>query len=84
MTFKRHDKQTFIVDTAGEASPPGTIVLARIPDLLGAGRSAEMTYYESSAGAKVFAAGAINFAASLGQPAVDRLLTNVWARLIVP
>ena len=43
-----------------------------------------MTYYESSAGAKVFAAGAINFAASLGQPAVDRLLTNVWARLIVP
>ena len=59
-------------------------MLARIPDLLGAGRSAEMTYYETPAGARVFAAGAINFAASLGQPAVDRLLTNVWNRLTVP
>jgi hypothetical protein len=47
------------------------------------GRSAEMTYYET-AGAKVFAAGVINFGASLGQPAVERLLANVWARLSVP
>ena len=59
-------------------------MLARIPDLLGAGRSTEMTYYETPAGAKVFAAGAINFAASLGQQAVDRLLANVWARLAAP
>ena len=43
-----------------------------------------MTYYETPAGAKVFAAGAINFAASLGDPAVDRLLTNMWTRLTVP
>jgi hypothetical protein len=43
-----------------------------------------MTYYETAAGAKVFAAGALNFAASLGQPEVDRLLANVWARLSVP
>ena len=43
-----------------------------------------MTYYETPAGAKVFAAGVINFSASLGQPAVDRLLTNVWSRLAVP
>jgi len=43
-----------------------------------------MTYYETKAGAKVFAAGALNFAASLGQPAVDRLLANVWARLSLP
>ena len=59
-------------------------MLARIPDLLGAGRSAEMTYYETPAGAKVFAAGALNFAASLGQPVVDRLLANVWVRLAAP
>jgi hypothetical protein len=26
----------------------------------------------------------INFGASLGEAAVDRLLTNVWARLTVP
>jgi hypothetical protein len=59
-------------------------VLARIPNLLGGGRTAEMTYYETPAGAKVFAAGVINFGASLGDPAVARLLENVWARLTVP
>jgi hypothetical protein len=72
------------IDARTAASPPGTRVLARIPDLLGAGRSAEMTYYETAAGAKVFAAGALNFGASLGEPEVDRLLTNVWARLSRP
>ena len=72
------------IDARTPASPRGIQVLARIPDLLGAGRSAEMTYYETPAGAKVFAAGAINFAASLGQQAVDRLLANVWARLAAP
>ena len=51
---------------------------------LGPGRSAEMTYYETPAGAKVFAAGALNFGASLGRPEVDRLLANVWTRLSVP
>jgi hypothetical protein len=74
----------FEIDARAPASPRGIQVLARIPDLLGAGHSAEMTYYETPSGAKVFAAGAINFAASLGQPAVDRLLANVWARLAVP
>ena len=72
------------IDARTAASPPGITVLAHIPDLLGSGRSAEMTYYETPAGAKVFAAGAINFGASLGLPAVDRLLTNVWTRLSVP
>ena len=59
-------------------------MLARIPDLLGPGRSAEMTYYETPAGAKVFAAGALNFAASLGDPVVARIMDNLWARLSVP
>jgi hypothetical protein len=43
-----------------------------------------MTYYETPAGAKVFAAGALNFAASIGEPAVARLLENVWSRLSRP
>jgi hypothetical protein len=43
-----------------------------------------MTYYENAAGAQVFAAGALNFGASLGRPEVDRLLANVWARLSRP
>lgn len=72
------------IDGRTGASPPGTQVLARIPNLLAGGRSAEMTYYETPARAKVFAAGVINFGASLGEPAVDRLLTNVWSRLAVP
>jgi hypothetical protein len=69
------------IDARTPATPPGTIVLARIPDLLGPGKTAEMTYYETAAGAKVFAAGALNFAASLGDPQVARLMENVWARL---
>jgi hypothetical protein len=72
------------IDARTSASPPGTWVLAHIPDLLGSGRSAEMTYYENAAGAKVFAAGALNFGASLGRPEVDRLLANVWTRLSRP
>ena len=35
------------IDARGPASPPDVQVLATIPDLFGAGRSAEMTYYET-------------------------------------
>ena len=72
------------IDARTPASPPGIELLAHIPDLLGPGRTAEMTYYETPAGAKVFAAGSLNFGASLGRPEVDRLLANVWARLSTP
>jgi hypothetical protein len=72
------------IDARTGSSPPGTQLLAEIPGLLGAGRSAEMTYYETPAGAKVFAAGALNFAASLATPEVSRLLENVWGRLSAP
>ena len=51
---------------------------------MGPGRTAEMTYYETPPGAKVFAAGALNFTASIGEPAVARLVENVWARLAQP
>ena len=68
------------IDSRSPASPPGTIVLARIPDAIGR-RDAEMTYYETPAGARVFSAGAVNFAASIRDPAVSRLVENVWARL---
>ncbi len=68
------------IDARSESSPPGTTVLARIPNLIGA-HDAEMTYYETAAGAKVFAAGVVNFAASITDPAVSRLVENLWARL---
>jgi hypothetical protein len=69
------------IDQRTPASPPQTILLAQIRDLMGPGRSAEMTYYETPAGSRVFAAGALNFAASIADPVVERLLENVWARL---
>ena len=81
-TFGRYGIE---IDERTSSSPPGTQVLARIPDILpNAGRSAEMTYYETPAGAKVFAAGALNFAASVNEPVVSQLLENLWARLSLP
>ena len=65
-------------------SPRGTIVLARIHDIFGPGRSAEMTYYETKAGAKVFSAGVMNFGGSAEWPVVSQLLTNLWRRLARP
>jgi hypothetical protein len=84
-----HDGSTFgrygiEIDATGPASPPGTIVLARIPDLLGPGKSAEMTYYETAEGAKVFDAGAINFAATATEQPVSTMLENLWAKLAAP
>ena len=72
------------IDARSPSSPDRTVVLARIPDLLGPGKTAEMTYYETASGAKVFAAGALNFAASLGNEQVARLVENVWNKLTVP
>lgn len=70
------------VDSTTGSSPPGTQVLARIPDLLGPGRTAEMTYYETPAGARVFSAGALNFGGQiLLWPETVQLLENIWARL---
>jgi hypothetical protein len=68
------------IDARAPSSPPGTRVLARIPNLIGR-HDAEMTYYETAGGARVFAAGVLNFTASITDPAVSRLVDNVWARL---
>jgi N,N-dimethylformamidase beta subunit-like protein len=76
-TFGRYGLE---LDARAPSSPAGTRVLARIPNLIGK-RDAEMTYYETNAGARVFAAGVVNFAASINNPAVSRLVDNVWLRL---
>ncbi len=73
------------IDARARSSPPGTIVLARIPDLLGPGRTAEMTYYEAPSGARVFSAGVLNFGGQVGLwPETEQILENVWARLAPP
>ena len=59
-------------------------MLARIPDAFGPGKSAEMTYYETPRGAKVFAAGVLNFGGSALLPDVSRMLENLWRRLAAP
>ena len=72
------------IDARSPASPPGTLVLAQALGAVSPVRAGEMTYYETPTGAKVFAAGTLNFAASIDEPAVARLLENVWARLSTP
>ena len=72
------------IDATTRDSPRGTVVLAEIPDLLGPGLTAQMTYYETRGGAKVFAAGALDFVTSALTYPVNHLLLNLWRRLAVP
>ena len=69
------------IDAVASSSPPGVKVLAEIPNLLGPGKTAQMTYYETRGGASVFASGAFTLAGSVWQRPVARLLENLWARL---
>jgi hypothetical protein len=72
------------IDATTPDSPPGTVVVAQIPDLFGTGITAQMTYYELSNGAKVFAAGALNFGGSATFWPMKQMLDNLWARLSQP
>ena len=72
------------IDQTSPLTPAGTILLADIPDVFGPGLTAQMTYYETPAGAKVFAAGAIDFGGSATVPRISRMLENLWARLAQP
>ncbi len=70
------------IDATTPASPPGTIVLAEIRDLFGPGFTAQMTYYETVAGARVFSAGALDFGSSVALWPQRRLLDNLWRHLL--
>jgi hypothetical protein len=72
------------LDHTDAASPHGIRVLAEIPNLFGPGFTGQMTYYETPRGAMVFAAGAFTIAGSAMQPAVRKLLENLWARMAAP
>ncbi|HUG65665.1 MAG TPA: N,N-dimethylformamidase beta subunit family domain-containing protein [Gaiellaceae bacterium] len=70
------------VDRTASASPRGIEVVAEIPDLFGPGMTAQMTYYETAKGAKVFAAGAFYFTRLVHvDPVTSGILQNLWARL---
>ena len=70
------------IDATTPDSPPGTIVLARVTDLFGPGVSGEMTYYETPAGARVFAAGTLDFGGSATFWPVTRMLENLWQHML--
>ncbi len=69
------------IDARAPASPPGTTLLATMKNLHGPGSSAEMTYYSTPRGARVFASGTLNFAGTALDPRVSALLENVWRHL---
>ena len=70
------------IDSATPDSPPGTVVLARVTDLFGPGLSGEMTYYETPAGARVFAAGTLDFGGSVTFWPMTRMLENLWQHML--
>jgi hypothetical protein len=72
------------IDALAPESPPGIIVLAEIPDIYGPGFTAQMTYYETPMGAKVFAAGAMDVGGTATLFTLRRIFENLWARLSVP
>ena len=73
------------IDQLASASPSGVQLVAEIPRLFGPGLSAQMSYYETDSGAKVFAAGAFHFTRSAtSDPVVWRILENLWMRLARP
>ena len=69
------------IDRTSSASPRGVQVLAEIPNLFGPGMTAQMTFYETRAGAQVFAAGAFYLTRLIHlDPVISRLVENLWAR----
>jgi hypothetical protein len=66
------------IDARSSASPTGTHVIAAARSLYGRGIDAEMTYYASPAGAKVFAAGAFTLAGLADSPVGRRMLENLF------
>ena len=66
-------------------SPAGVRVLARIPDVFGPGRSAEMTYYTDAAGREGVRRGRVHARRGAALwPSVSPLLANLWRELSSP
>jgi hypothetical protein len=70
------------IDMTTPVSPAGTRVPAMIPNLFGLGLHAEMAYYETPAGARVFSAGVLDFPAALYTAPGIVLLDNLWRHML--
>jgi hypothetical protein len=71
------------IDARAPSSPSRTLLLARARNIFGPGKSAEMTYYRTARGAKVFAAGVLNFAHQARRPVINTMIANIFAKLEV-
>jgi hypothetical protein len=69
------------INATASDSPAGTRVLAHIPGIFGRGKTAQMTYYTTPRGAKVFSAGVMNFGGSSLWPVVSTMMENLWQEL---
>ena len=56
-------------------------MLAEIPNLYGPGLTAQMTYYETEQGARVFSAGVLDFGGAAPLWPVRRMLDNLWRHM---
>ena len=68
------------IDARARSSPRGTRVIAELPSIFGRAKTAQMTYYRTRSGAKVFAAGAMGFGAPQSR-GTARMLSNAWNHL---
>jgi hypothetical protein len=69
------------IDKTTSSSPRQLHILAEVPNLLGPGLSGQMTYYETAAGAKVFAAGAFTLAGAVWDYDIEPLMENLWRHM---
>ena len=70
------------IDGTTDDSPAGTKVLALVPSLFGPGLHGEMSYYETPAGARVFAAGTLDFGGTIQLWPMRRVLDNLWRHMM--
>jgi hypothetical protein len=72
------------IDSTTPDSPRDTHVVAEIPNGLGRGLTAQMTYYETSSGARVFSAGAFTLGGHANDEPIARILDNLYRSLSRP
>ena len=77
----RHDDGRRLLDATAPSSPTGVRILAQIPNLYGPGFTGRMTYYDTPAGAKVFAAGAFTLAGSVWEADVEPVVERLWTEM---
>lgn len=72
------------IDSVTPDSPRGVHIVAEIPNGLGRGLTAQMTYYETPSGAKVFSAGAFTLGGHANDEPIATILDNLYRRLARP